>query len=216
MKIRRVCIAIVFATSCIVNELSGRADLLLNSSFETPRATGTSADAFFPGAIIGSGWTVDPLSNSAALLVNTTLFPSPPPPNGDQYLLISDGANRGTIRQDVFLDASTPYRLAFAFRAEPNSGFAAVGIDVLIGGSSLIGGPSYYSTTNSIFEMGQLSFNSAFSGTYTVQVSALGGAVAIDAFNLFAIPEPSSSLLVTLVGLASFLRVRWSRNVEVA
>ncbi len=188
---------------------SAHAAVITNGSFESPDIPGGSSFAFFnPGETIGSGWVVDAASPSAILVLREAAGVHPTVLDGDQYAVIGLAPDFATIRQDVALDAAS-YRLSFQLAAGETVSDAALTVDILQSGSSVIGGPTGFNVpTGSGFTGQSLDFTASTADSYRLVVTATGGATAIDAFQITAIPEPGTAVLLSLFAVPILLRRR--------
>jgi hypothetical protein len=216
-RVRFIGVVVALAITLHGQQLS--ADIIQNASFESPGLPPDQAFlAFSPGATIGSGWVLDSSSPSNALLLKSGALGGPTTNDGGQYLLFGAGPREwGILRQDMSLDAATPYRLTFQLSDQPPGGSVEAGVklDMLFNGVSILGGQRTFSVPiGSGFQTKELLFNTEQPGSYRLQLVADGSSTSVDAFNLVAIPEPSTSMLLSLAGLAlgTFLRVRIREN----
>nr|WP_143548336.1 hypothetical protein [Rhodopirellula sp. SM50] len=189
--------------------VSVNAAVVTNGSFETPDIPGGSSAVFFvPGETMGAGWVVDPASGSAVLILRETLGVHPAVLDGDQYAVIGVAPDFATIRQDVALDAAS-YRLSFQLAAAETISDAGISVDILRGGTSVVGGPAGFSVpTGSGFMDQSLDFTTSTADNYRIVLTATAGATAIDAFQITAIPEPSSVAVLAAISLPLVIRRR--------
>ncbi|QDV88345.1 hypothetical protein [Planctomycetes bacterium TBK1r] len=200
-------IALIMASS------AAHAAVITNGSFESPDIPGGSFFASFnPGEPIGSGWVVDAASASAILVLPEAAGVHPTVLDGDQYAVIGLAPDFATIRQDVALDAAS-YRLSFQLAAGETVSDAALTVDILQSGSSVLGGPTGFNVpTGSGFTEQSLDFTASTADSYRLVVTATGGATAIDAFQITAIPEPGTAVLLSLFAVPILLRRRRCRS----
>ena len=213
MKSFSTCILVTLLAFCVV-PVSVDAAVVTNGGFETPNIPdGFSFDFFSPGQTIGAGWTVDPSSTSAILVMKSGLAGAPTTSDGGQFALLSDGVHFASIYQDIAID-SGDYRLSFqlANGASQLNEDAGVQVNLVGSGGSVTGGLlDFLVPGNAGFQNQSFAFTAPQHETYRLTVTATIGTVAVDAFSIqqiSTIPEPSSVFVLAAMALPLATRRR--------
>jgi hypothetical protein len=172
------------------------ADIITNPSFETP----TAWVWFAPGESFGD-WVVDRSSASSALLVPS--FPALRTTDGNQYVLMSGG---GILRQDFLLPLQQSYRLDMLFAAQSSLVSSSINVDILLSGTSILGGPrSFIAGGDGVFHGFGFSFSTFESGTYRLKLDATSNGASIDYVQISPISVPEPSSLAAIIAAMAFM-----------
>ncbi len=200
-------------------------DLITNGSFENPSSSYT---VLAPGSGSVPGWTVSGGDVEifgindfvgSGNFVRTGITPSSSVTEGLQTLDLSYGALNATITQTVNTTAGTNYKLSFDLGTVKGvSGRTGIANFALFVNGNVAGiyNVSTESTTSIYYESKSHTFTGT--GSDTIAFSSIGafnnpGGVKqdfhfIDNVSLTVVPEPSSTALLSLGGLALILRRR--------
>ena len=195
---------------------------LVDGSFESPSVgagfTPYSAGQSFGGWTVGSGGLVDLMGTGYA----SGLWSGPS--EGSQYVYLGDSVLAANLYQDLTLDASTNYHLTFdlsPFATDYNGNGAKIAVDILSGGSTIIGGPAIYTRDKvSGYASESLNFTTSAAGTYRLNLQSFDGyGTNIDNFVLASVsvvPEPSTASLVFTAALITLSYGRRRRPTAIA
>jgi hypothetical protein len=196
-------------TASFLLAIPAHAAVITNGSFESPDIPESLLFNFFiPGQTVGAGWVVDSASDSAILVLRDVAATQVTVTDGDQYAVLGLAPDSGTIYQDITLDAAD-YQLSFQLGSDEANLDGEVSINVLRSGASIIGGPTSFGVSiGSDFQTRTLDFSTTQADTYRLVVAATGGAPALDAFQITSIPEPATTVLLSLFAVPIVLRRR--------